>query len=271
MNDVPEAYADGCQQTVTDASPISCTYGDRTASRVVALVGDSKALQWLPAIDAWAAERRLKVRTYMKSSCPLSDALVEVSGSRYASCHVWYAAVMQQLAALHPAVVVTSQVRKTAEASAVDVRQSATAMVAGLERTWAALTHEGIGVAVLADTPQPRANVYQCVAEHPDDLSRCAYDRAQAVADSAYPSQLEAVRALHGTTLDASAVVDAQVNHSKLWFLDLTNAICPDDRRCPPVVGNVLIYRSGSHITKTYVVSLTNRLSVLLDKSALVP
>ena len=37
--------------------------------------------------------------------------------------------------------------------------------------------------------------------------------------------------------------------------LDLTDYICPD-RTCEPVIGNVLVYRQGSHITKTYIDTL---------------
>jgi hypothetical protein len=50
--DVPRAYADGCQQGRPSSEPLTCTYGDPDAASSVALVGDSKALQWLPALDA---------------------------------------------------------------------------------------------------------------------------------------------------------------------------------------------------------------------------
>jgi hypothetical protein len=51
----------------------------------------------------------------------------------------------------------------------------------------------------------------------------------------------------------------------RLTLVDLTDAVCPDATRCPPVVGNALIYRSGSHLTKTYVDSLSERFGSLLD------
>ena len=38
-------------------------------------------------------------------------------------------------------------------------------------------------------------------------------------------------------------------------FIDLVDCICPDDE-CAPVIGNVLVYRQGSHITKTYIETL---------------
>jgi hypothetical protein len=42
--------------------------------------------------------------------------------------------------------------------------------------------------------------------------------------------------------------------------VDINDAICPTER-CAAVIGNVLIYRQGSHLTATYVATLTPRLA----------
>ena len=267
VDDVPVAYADGCQQSATDAAPISCTYGDRGGARTLALVGDSKALQWLPALDTWAQGHGFALVTFVKSSCPFADTLVDVSGKPYPSCRDWNAAVLEKLTALHPALVVTSQVRAGASPTLEGEDRGPALMTEALQRTWRTLTDASIPVAVLGDTPQTGANVYECVAEHPDQLDRCAYDRATAVHNSALPTQLAAVRALGGSVLDASGASVTRGSNRALTLIDLDDAVCPDARRCPPVVGNVLIYRSGSHLTKTYVNSLTPRLSGLLDRA----
>jgi hypothetical protein len=34
--------------------------------------------------------------------------------------------------------------------------------------------------------------------------------------------------------------------------IDMTKTVCPDDGRCPAVIGNVLVYRDGSHLTRTF-------------------
>ena len=47
--------------------------------------------------------------------------------------------------------------------------------------------------------------------------------------------------------------------------IDMTAYICPDD--CPAVIGNVLVYRQGSHLTRTYIDSLA---PVLADQLAAV-
>jgi hypothetical protein len=43
-------------------------------------------------------------------------------------------------------------------------------------------------------------------------------------------------------------------------MIDLFDVICPTTK-CPPVVGNVMVYRRGSHLSATYVRSLTPQLA----------
>ena len=45
------------------------------AEKEIALVGDSKAFQWLPALDTWARENGYRVRSNIKSACSFSAAL----------------------------------------------------------------------------------------------------------------------------------------------------------------------------------------------------
>ena len=39
-------------------------------------------------------------------------------------------------------------------------------------------------------------------------------------------------------------------------LVDVTSLFCTDDA-CPPVIGNVLVYRDTSHITASYAATLT--------------
>ena len=268
LQDAPVAYRDGCQQNTSSTEPLSCTYGDVQGDRTVALVGDSKALQWLPALDTWAKSRGYRLVTYVKSSCPLSDVDVDLGGAEYPSCRDWSARVTQRLIDLRPGLVVTSQVRQGASARLGDADATRALMVAGLRRTWQTLLDAGMPMAVIADTPQTGVNVYACVAERPDRLQGCEYDRGAAVGRSALLTQALAVRALGGSTVDASGTVTQRGRNRQLTLVDLTDAVCPDTARCPPVVGNALIYRSGSHLTKTYVDSLSARFGALLDQAS---
>ena len=155
LQDVPAGYRDGCQQSTSSIEPLSCSYGDPKGSVTVALVGDSKALQWLPALDTWARSRGYRLITYVKSSCPLSDVAVDLGGAAYPSCRGWSAQVTQRLVELRPGLVVTSQVRQGASATLGGPAATRELMAAGLQRTWQTLLDAGVPVAVVGDSPRP--------------------------------------------------------------------------------------------------------------------
>ena len=67
--DRPRADVDHCQVGVDVSEPVACTFGDPQGTTTVALVGDSKAMQWLPALEEAVSTRRWRVVTYGKSSC----------------------------------------------------------------------------------------------------------------------------------------------------------------------------------------------------------
>ena len=232
----------------------------RRAAGTIALVGDSKALQWLPALDTWASRAAYRLVTYVKSSCPLATSPWISAGPPYPSCRDWNAAVPQRLVDLRPGLVVTSQVRHGARPTLGGPAATRELMAAGLQRTWQTLLDAAVPVAVVGDTPQTGSNVYACVAEHPDRLQDCEYDRAAALGRSALLSQVTAVRCPGRAAVNASGTV------SRARAEPRPHPGRPDRCGVPGRTpgahrwsGNVLIYRSGSHLTKTYVDSLSGR------------
>ncbi|GAA4558182.1 acyltransferase family protein [Planotetraspora kaengkrachanensis] len=246
--DVPDAYAKGCQQVTTKSEVVTCQYGDRSGPTTVAVVGDSKMAQWMPALQSLADQNSWNLVTYFKSACGYSLASTEYDGKPYQSCREWTDEVRRRLTADPPSFVITSQ----GEAKGLDAggKPTQAAMVQGLRGAWSELTSLHTRVVVVADNPPPGMNVYECVAKNPDKLSACAFDRKRYAA-SAAPTQSLAAKGRPGVA-----------------FVDLFDAICPADR-CAPVIGNVLVYRQGSHITATYIDSLTPRLAAALSKAKL--
>ena len=243
--DVPDAYARGCQAPESTAEPVTCLYGDPDGQVTVAVVGDSKILQWISALDTIGERRGWRVQTYTKSACSFTAATISLDGAPYDTCTRWNAAVLDRLRADPPDAVVTSQGRRTA------LDGGSEAMAAGLRDRWSQLARSGVWVAVVLDNPHPPdevSPVYECVSQHPDAPRACAFARDEAARSGASSPQLAAAKGLRGVQV-----------------IDLTDDICPGDR-CPPVIGNVLVYRQGSHLTRTYVDTLAPRL-----EKALVP
>jgi peptidoglycan/LPS O-acetylase OafA/YrhL len=249
--DVPGLYAEGCQVDVSSAEPVSCTYGSPDAATTIAVVGDSKAAQWVPAFERLVQVRDWRVVTYTKSACQFATIETSLEGEVYRSCRDWTDNVLAELTGPdRPDFVVTAGQRSEGVVGGEDgdLDLSEDAMVGALVDTWTQLEDAGAKVISLADTPQTFSEVYACVAEHTDDLSACSYDRQSGIEASGAPTQQEAAAA------------------AGVPFIDLTDFICPATD-CPPVIGNVLIYRQGSHLTKTYVETLAPRLDQALRRA----
>ena len=246
-DDVPVLYADDCQTPQTETVVFSCTYGAKNSDKVLALVGDSKAAQWFPALEPWATEHGWTIKTYLKSACPWSSALIyggQSADKKYTICRTWGAAVADALTGPDkPTVIVTSGIRGTAYDA--EGRDLESVMVDGYVDYWTRAGAAGIPIVALMDTPQPGKVVYGCVLDHPTDfMTRCKGNWNDGSGGAALR---EAV---------------AQVPTARL--LDLNPWICPQEQ-CWPVIGNVLVWRQGSHITATYTASLSQVVARELD------
>ena len=246
--DRPKADVDHCQVPADATTPVACTFGDPRGSTTVALVGDSKAMQWLPALEQAATANGWRVVTYGKSSCAWSDAPAALAGAAYPQCDAWNRAVTAALAADPPDVVVTSGVAVSAWAGDGTERQP---LVDGYASRWAALADAGVPVVVVGDSPVSPDDLDVCAARHPTELTRCAFDTASAVAGS-------------GLAVQREAVATASAGTSRVRLLDLTPLICPGER-CPVVVGHVAVHRAGDHVTSTYAATLAPQVAAAVE------
>lgn len=247
LKDLPSLGGESCIQGPSFSELAPCDYGPPDAETVVALVGDSKMAQWLPAIERVADERGWRVLTFLVNRCALARIPV-ISDPTFADdCMNYndarYAALLERDDIDY---VVTSQ--RTAASFIPDISPDMQhrSFVADLQQTWQDFEASGTEVIVLLDNATPLRGVPECVVAHPSKLSECAFEREDGIAASAAPVQLEASRGIDGVS-----VVDVQD-----W-------ICPGEV-CPVVIGNVLIYRQGSHLTSTYVRSLSTYLDAAL-------
>ncbi|WP_147917972.1 SGNH hydrolase domain-containing protein [Ruania zhangjianzhongii] len=241
--DMPRGYEYGCEQNQEDAEALRCDFGDPDGEITVAMVGDSKILQWQSAVATLARENSWRVRSYTKSNCGLHAGLQTNHGEPYLNCRAWNEDVLTDLLADPPDVVLVSNYVNTALDISEELAETQAAMVSALATSWRQLEEAGSAVVVILDNPSPgEQTVYECVAAHLNDLRPCAFDRADGIARSGQPAQLAAADEVPGVRT-----------------VDLTDSICPEEQ-CVPVIGNVLVYRQGSHLTDSYVRTLTRPL-----------
>jgi peptidoglycan/LPS O-acetylase OafA/YrhL len=239
-DDLPETTTDGCISDFDNSNVINCTFGDRAATRTIALAGGSHAEHWITALDLLGQIHHFKVVTYMKMGCPLTTEqrpLVMGDNRPYPGCHEWNQRVMPELIADHPDFVFTTSTRPW-NIKPGDV------MPATYIGIWHALSDNKIPILAMRDTPwmvrdgKPYFPV-DCLADGGDAIS-CGIKRSDVLSD-------------HNQTLDFVA------QFPLLKPLDMSDAVCRKDI-CRAVEGNVLLYRDAHHISTTYMRTMTAEL-----------
>ena len=222
--DLPPSYVTGCQRSRNQATVVGredCISGDPAGAVRVALVGDSKIDQWQPAVDVLGKRHGWRVQNLSKSGCAFT------SKDQYTQCNQYNASLLDSMLAIPPDLLITS--------SMMFVADSAPGMADYLTQ----LQGRGTKVLIIADTPAPpnESSVYLC-AEKVDDVTECEFETNQGTGT-------HQLREVHERLTGAT-------------MINLNRWICPPGRdTCPVVVGDVFVYRQTSHLSNTYVQTMT--------------
>ena len=238
--DLPVSTNDGCISDFDSAEVINCTYGDKAATRTIALAGGSHAEHWITALDLLGRLHHFKVVTYLKMGCPLTTEkkpLVMGDNRPYPKCREWNERVMPKLLADHPDYVFTTSTRPW-NIKPGDV------MPASYVGIWEAFSRNNIPILAMRDTPWLVRNgrpyfPTDCLADGGDAIS-CGIKRSAVLSD-------------RNQTLDFVG------QFPLLKPLDMSDAVCRKDF-CRAVEGNVLLYHDSHHISTTYMRTMTNEL-----------
>ena len=241
-NDKSNAYGDvsggkDCFSHVPGFRQVRCSFGDRRSKVEIALVGNSHAGQWLPTLERLAKRYHWHITTYLASQCAVAKVrqAFPTRGNTDA-CEAWVARTTRAVARSKPSAVVYTN-RISVGAAGKSFEESGPLYRAGMEsvlRTWDAA---GLDVLVVRDTPAPDNLVPDCLAQHPDDVSACNGPRGEWLPK------------------DQSQSAVQRVGSARIRFLNLTDHICPTTT-CSAVIGGVVTYFDGSHMTATYASTL---------------
>ena len=113
MSNLPGLDADSwhwaytCNSSMHVTRSRICPTGDLRGRTTVAVYGDSRAGQWLPAIDRFGRSEGLRVVPYIKPACPPYPLRVIVwGGADFDNCHAWRDWAVERIRELDPDVVV---------------------------------------------------------------------------------------------------------------------------------------------------------------------
>ena len=208
--------------TTTPAPNSRCSFGDLRSRRTMAVVGDSHANQWTPALDAFGKANHWKIVLYAMAACPAGvyPYYIDPLTSRvYTPCNKWRTAVFSRLKTLKPSVVLVASELRT-----IDIDPS------GMVQTIRNIRETGARVIYLEDTPSPErvGSVPDCLAGHPDDVQACSVSRQ------------DPETRLNGFI--QRRVESAAASREGATLIDPTSWFCTTTT-CPPVINNIVVYR----------------------------
>ena len=234
---------DGCLAFERVTSPPTCEYGDTGSAITIALVGDSHASHWFPAIEAIALERGWRLLTFVKVSCSFTTlAQRNLALKReYRECTAFNEATVARLNQIKPELTIIVNRRTFRPIGGGDTPELAGAAFGAMVARLPGAT------AIIVDTPDPGFDAPACLSKHSSDIRPCFF--AQSDVDNGEIGIAERV---------AAEVAGAQL-------IDLTANICTE-WPCSPIAGSVLIYRDEDHMTETFSRSLAAPLGAEIAK-----
>ena len=242
-DDEERLRGDGCLAFERVSTPPNCVYGVKGSAITIALVGDSHASHWFPAIEAIALERGWRLVTFVKVSCSFTTlAQRNLALKReYRECTAFNEATVARLNQIKPALTIIVN-RRTFR----PIQENITSALAGAALGEMVARIPG-ATAILVDTPDPGRDVPACLSKHPSDIRACLFTQDDA----------------DNREIGIAERVAADVSGARL--IDLTANICTE-WPCSPISGSVLIYRDEDHMTATFSRSLAAPLGVEIAK-----
>ena len=244
----PEVFVNGCVLSWRDVTQPECISGDVGAPTTVALVGDSHAAMWQPALEPLARERHWRLETMSKVLCPVMDLPINSPylGREFTECEQWRRDVMARLEKERPRLVVLDMSRRYgADFGFTSYDQ---AWQDGLTRLVQRLRGTGASVLVLGPVADPHSTVPTCVSAHMDNAAACAPARSEGLNDAGIAAESAATARGGGQ------------------YAELSELFCTADR-CPVIVGNTLVYRDDNHVTTEYARVLAPLLAELVGRA----
>jgi hypothetical protein len=247
-SDLPRGFS--CLSVLAETDVVTCRFGSEDPVETVALLGDSHTASLYEAMETVAERRDWAVVTYMKAGCPaLASAQLPAVGQpaeERPACGEWGAAAVQEIAE-DPAIsrVFTSyrsDVYRYDDGSGRLQAEFPTELVAAPLQQ---LADAGKDVTVIRAVPttngwHPGPELVNLEASAPDCIARvggvddpCAGPREVRLAPDRIVEAVE------------------ELGDDRISVLDLTDVFC-DEQACHELIGGVIVYFDGSHLTATF-------------------
>jgi len=237
-----------CGAPPTGQSKVSvaaCTFGDKTASKTIVLLGDSRAQMWFNTFRTIADAAHLKLVLLAKGACPAALGTFRLTtpagvpqNAPWPACAAWHTFVLHAVKALKPTVIVDSSADNLyldTSNGYTSPAQTTTAIADFLN----ALPAHSKRI-VLGDFPNPGSTVSPtlCLSKNPSSIQKCTY-RPSTNQVAFNNAQSLAVRQAGALEINEAA-----------WLCTTSG--------CPPVVNGIPPYTiDGVHMQSSFTAYLT--------------
>jgi hypothetical protein len=205
---------------------------------------------WEPAIDKWGQASGWKVVVLTKSACqPWSDSQQEfVNGSAFPACGIFQSEVRTYINKMRPSVVVAAgSVPVIPNTSIPRVKRDVASFVSAVAAS---------GARVLIVDPSTSFYAYDytthstltpptCLVTHPQQIGSC----------NGIPQNL-----LENYFMNE--VINDSPLPGKSRLLNLSQLLC--SAKCPMIVGGILVYIDGDHVSYEWAIHVSSALGEIL-------
>jgi hypothetical protein len=231
------------EQTTADPA---CRFGDPKGTRTVALIGDSHAAHWFPAMDAVAKRNHWQLLFWAKPACGFAEVrtYTKAFNREYTECADWRHSVFAAIAAepRMDAVVIgrsfsypSSIMNDAGQQPGGD--EAAALWGAGARTSFETLAASTGSIVMIREIPRPGQDVPACLSEHPGDPAACAFPR-------------------EGHTGLDKRLYDEEIKNlppdDVVHYVDFTNAICISEPCSVLSPAGTILFRDLHHLTGTF-------------------
>jgi len=220
-----------------------CGFGVPAAQAVetLALIGDSHATHWRPALDVVARAKQWHMENMTRTSCPFSTAPIDKSRTLRRECGQRNREVTAWLRA-HPEVRTVFVAGNAAVlVHGAKPKDRFRRALSGYRAAFASLPDSVQHIVVIRDSIKAKSGTSDCVRRAMRAHRRAGLACALPLADL--------------RRSDAAAAAARELGSPRGQVIDLTSFQC-SSRFCFPVVGGVLVHKDVDHITRTFAVTL---------------
>lgn len=218
---------------------VTCHFGSSAPTLRIAITGDSHARQLAPAFLPILEEKGWSLDTYFSRGCLWGDP-----SPSSPECDAYRSALDNELISGAFDVIIVTGFRGTET-----TMESAESLTQMRKPHWENARKSGAQIVVIGDNPRVPVSMTDCVINNPDlaHQGEACVLPSESGAEPVDPYRYAA---------------EADPN---LGFIDMSDAYCTDVG-CPMVVGDVVVYRDGHHLTATYVRTLASTLVARFEK-----